>query len=158
MESNLPHDICEILRQLLLDLGAGSDPGDEDTVSTRVWPVHCKSEPDAPDNCITVYTTSGQDDGQSVHDGALWVHHGWQLRVRGRTYADGYQKINRIRNLLAAVYWVNVSIPDVTGTGDTDYRVETLTGIGTPLPLGKEPATGRYVFTLNGMMTVDPGA
>lgn len=156
MESNLTHDVCEILRWLSIAGGLGTDPETEDEVGEREWPVHAKSEPDKPDNCITIYTTSGQDDGQSVHDGSLWAHYGWQFSIRSKTYDVGYAKANAVRNFLAQQYWETVTVPDATGTGGTDYRVETLTNIGTIIPLGREQTSNRYLFTINGMVTIDP--
>lgn len=156
MESDFPHDVCEIFRWLLIDLNAGTDPDDNDDPTKRVWPIHAKSEPDKPDNCITTYTTSGQDDGQNIHDGSLWMHYGWQVAIRAKTYDIGYTKANEIRNLLAQSYWVNVEIMDDTGTGGTTYRVESITNVGQALPLGRESGTGRYLFTINGMVTIEP--
>ena len=157
MESNLPHTVADIIRWLLITIGQGTDPNDNDTPELRIWPVHAKSEPDSPDDCITVYSTSGTLDGQSPHDSSLWDRHGWQVRVRGRTHHSGYQKANNIRNTLAAVYWQTITVQDPGGTIETDYRVERVNIDGQVNDLNREqPTSGRYVFTINGVATIDP--
>jgi hypothetical protein len=159
LESDYPDSPADVLSwHLVSNLGVGTDPGAEEVPSSRVWPVQAKSEPDEPDDCITVYHTTGNVDGRSPHDGSVWEHLGFQVKVRGATHRSGYVKANEVRDALADVtrsYWKTVTVPAETGTAGTGYRLETVDP-GPVLDLGKETTSPRYVFTINGLMTIDP--
>jgi hypothetical protein len=159
MESNFPHDPADVLRCLLIDnLSQGTDPDDEDDPKERLWPIHAKSEPADPDDCITVYKREGQFDGQDPHSGAVWEHIGWHIRVRSRTKESGWTKANSI---LAAIcgpsaYWALVTIASTQGTLTHTYRVETVTPSRLPIGPMQEQGSNRFIHTLEGFTTIDP--
>jgi hypothetical protein len=156
MESSIPHGPANVLRWLLIDLGVGTDPDDEDDPQDRVWPVHNDSEPDNPDNCITVYQTEGQQDGQDPHSGSLWHHIGWQVRIRSKTREIGTRKANDILTAICGTYWRTITITSTVGTLSEDYRVETVTPSGLPLYIGQEQGSNRHLHTINGFATIHP--
>jgi hypothetical protein len=145
---NTPSDV---VRQLLIDLSCATLPSDAED-----WPAYEGQEPDSPDSCITVYTTTGIDDGRSQIDGELWQHYGIQIRVRSSNSVDGWKKANAIRELLAkdVKRTIVVVLLDNTGTATTDYGVAAITGISQTIPLGKEPHSNRFLFTINAKVPI----
>lgn len=156
MECDVPDLVADILRYLLIDLGVGSNPAVTDQALDRVWPIHADSEPDDPDECITVYSPTSAIDGQSPFDGDLWERPSWSIRVRSRTKESGKAKANAVKVAVCGVYWQVVTVPDPTGTGGTDYRVETMLPTSGVNSIGQEQGTGRFLFTINGTCTLDP--
>src|SRR5687768_852739 len=95
--SGTSHSPAEVVAQMLIDLGEGSDPA-----SDGAWPCGYSSEPaDLPDNRITVYDTTGADFGGSMIDGELWGTFGIQVRVRAATHGVGWTKLQGIQDVLA---------------------------------------------------------
>jgi hypothetical protein len=142
--ANLSQSPAAIIRQMLIDLGLGVNPA-PDGQTAIPWSVFHSQEPDRPDECITVFTTEGTDDGRSMHDGDLWHHYGFQVRLRSRDDKVGYAKGSLIRNTLAkGVYMRTVSI------GTSVYQIQCIAKIRSVLPIGKEAsATKRALFTIN---------
>lgn len=141
MPSTFPHSPADVIRHLLVAKGCGTLPSDGGD-----WPIYVASEPDGPDNCVTVYDTQGQDDGRSMHTGELWNHNGFQVRVRARDHSSaGWPKADEIQTVMAEeVYQDYVTI------GDETYFVHAVTRIGDPIPLGKEtPSSKRNLYTIN---------
>lgn len=156
MESNIPHGPANVLRWLLIDLDLGTDPDDESDPLDRVWPVHDEDEPDLPDNCITVYHTEGQNDGQDPHSGSVWQHIGWQFRIRAKTREAGRRKAYDILNAVCGLYWHTITVTETIGTLSEDYRIETVTPSGIPLYIGQEQTSKRHLHTINGFATIHP--
>lgn len=138
----LTHPPAAVVRQLLIDIGAGSDRADEPTAA---WPVYASSEPDQPDAVITVYDTAGRDQGRLNSDGDALDQPGVQVRVRAGTYAAGYAKASAVRAAVLGVYDRTVAM------GDARYLVHALTRVGQVIALGRDvpSASGRKAFTLN---------
>src|SRR5215831_15796670 len=93
----LEHSPAEIFRQLLIDLQLGAEP---DVSNGKDWPVYTGQEPDAPDECITVYDTTWRVDGRAMHNGETFWHYGVQLRARSRTQYGGWTKTRTIQETL----------------------------------------------------------
>ena len=145
MSVTLTHSPADILRWLLVSLGAGSAPS-----SSSDWPIFATQEPDRPDNCITVFDTAGVLDGRQMPTGVQMEHEGWQIRIRARTHNVGWQKAKEIADLLdqSVVRYVVV-------IGGHQYLVQCVSRTSGVLSLGEEsPQTKRRVFTLNGIMAV----
>jgi hypothetical protein len=142
----LTHSPADILAQVLVDIGQGSSPSNN---PLQAWPVYTTGEPNAPDNCITVKDTVGQDDGRTMPDGEPMFHPGFQIRLRATDEATGYAKANAIRTALSQILNRTVTI------GSNNYFVNCVVRIGQVLPLGKDtPHTKRSLFTLNAMLVV----
>lgn len=139
MSLQLLHSPAQVVQQMMIDLGDGTDGS-----LNNAWPVFATVEPDDPDNCITVYDTQGTDDGRTMVDGKASVHHGIQVRVRAYDHPTGYVKAKTVRNDFETVLNRQVSLDSQL------YLVECITKIGDVLPLGQDaPNSKRRAFTLN---------
>jgi hypothetical protein len=134
---------AECVRQLLVDLGLGTDAG--------TWPVYATTEPDVPDNCITCYDTVGQDHGRTMPDSVRQGLDGVQVRIRSSGHAAGRSKANDVALALDAVY------QKVVHVGSANYHVHA---VNRSLPIetrGKDaPNSKRSLFFLNCLLHVEP--
>lgn len=136
------HSPAQVLRQLLIDFGFGFDGT---TLPAPAWSCYASSEPDVPDNCITVYDTAGQTFGREQNLGDTLEHYGLQFRVRSSVYDVGFVKTRALSKMLDESVRLNtVNVDDAT------YLVYSVNRTGPILPLGKDtPASKRNVFTVN---------
>ena len=142
--SSLAHSPADVIRWLLIDLGLGTDPSEEDS-----WPIHTSSEPDSPDNSITVYDTAGIVDGRIQRTGETREHCGVMLQVRGTSQPIAWAKANAANVILdESIDKSNITI------GSTDYIVYAVTRHSGPLSLGREPSTNRFLFTINAVVAL----
>jgi Bacteriophage minor capsid protein len=140
MANTLTHSPAQVVAQMLVDLGLGTAGG-----GGSAWPVHHSSEPDTPDEVVTVYDTAGLDHGRSMIDGDLMGPSGFQVRVRSKNHATGWLKADAIQTTLASLYQRTVRVEA------TLYKVHAVVRIGDVLSLGKEtPTSSRRLFTVNG--------
>lgn len=142
--ASLDHSPADILRWALIDLGLGLEP------PTNPWPIYASSEPDVPDNCITVYDTIGIDDGRIMFDGNLQQHQGVQVRIRSKDHAVGWTKAAVIRsNLAREVYDASIIIDSAS------YLLHSVNRISNVIALGKEiPTSKRSIFVINAIVSV----
>jgi hypothetical protein len=141
-DGNLDHSPAAVLRQLLIDIGVGTSQG--------TWPIKVDNEPDAPDDCITVYNTSGGIDGRNQISGEGLEHPGVQVRVRSSNPTTGWQKIKAI----AVVLDQSIHLDAVT-IDSSSYIVYAVTRAGSPLSIGSDVSkTKRRLFTLNAKMAL----
>lgn len=139
MYLQLLHSPAQIIQQMMIDLGEGTDGSPNNS-----WPIFATVEPNDPDNCITVYDTQGTDDGRTMTDGRAEEHHGIQVRVRAYDHSTGYVKTKAIRNDFETLQNKQVSLDLQL------YLVECVNKIGDVLPLGQDaPDSKRRAFTLN---------
>lgn len=140
----LEHSPADILGQLLVLMGVGTEPTDD-----LSWPVYVANEPDLPDNCITVYDTAGRDDGRMQVSGERAEHHGVQVRIRSTTHPIGYLKAREV----AVALDEDVYQEGVTFDSGESYTVHSVSRTGDVLPLGKEsPTSERRLFTVNAVI------
>ena len=96
------------------------------------WSIHVGTEARTPDDVITVYDTGGEGadtDGQDIDRPAL------QVRVRGASYADAFDKHEEIRDLLVVDTPITMTTstmrfrekPDVLSIGRDDNNRHILT-------------------------------
>lgn len=138
MPNTLAHSPANIVQQLLISLGIGNDPE-----TSNLWPVYVSSEPDAPDNVITIYVTQGSGGGRLM-TGELFGLYGFQVRIRSATHPIGWAKADEIQTALAeSVYDETVHV------GAVSYLVNCISQVGDILDLGKDATSKRSVFTLN---------
>ena len=107
------------------------------------------TEPDRPDNCITVYNTTPNEHGRVMHDGQMQRHHGIQVRVRSTTHPVGWAKAKAIATALAK----DVFEALVTISGST-YLVWAVCQRGNIAVLGKDKNSSRRLFTVNATLHV----
>lgn len=133
------HSAAYVLRSALIALGQVTAPS-----SQTAWPIFVDNEPNLPDNCVTIYNTLGSDDGRAMVDGELFKHKGLQLRIRCVDEPTGWEKISGIQIVIAE------SIRNYFLTIDGEpYRINAVTRIQDPIPLGTEQTSKRLLFTLN---------
>lgn len=140
MPGALNHSPAKITRELLIQLGLGSDGG--------TWPVYATSEPDTPDNAITVYNAAGRVQGTTNTDGEVQESHGVQVRVRSALEEAGYAKARAVAVALDAVD------RDLVTIAGSQYDVQLFDRSGDVLSLGKDPSSSRKLFTINGVLMV----
>ncbi len=139
------HSPAEVIRWLLVALELGTDPADG-----AAWPVYATNEPNEPDNCITVYDTTGISDGRSMMDGALWQHHGFQVRVRAKDHHAGWVKADAIRTAMA-----EQACQRTVSRDGKRYLVWSINKIGLVLVLGIDnPTSKRQLFTVNAVAPI----
>lgn len=150
MSSSLAHSPAEIVRQLIIDAGLGSDIG-SNLLPLGPWPVYDASEPNEPDNCITVYDTLGHDDARLLLGGELQQHYGLQIRIRALSHPVGWVKGTAIRTFFSEIVKTsNVTLESVS------YLVWAITRIGQLSALGYDTSISkRRIFTLNCTTAID---
>ena len=139
MSGTLNHSPADIIRYLLIELGQGTLPTDNGT-----WPVFVSSEPNLPDQVITVYDTAGHYDGRSMRSGEMYTFHGMQLRIRGINHQDAFQKANDV----AVAMDEQVNRMPIT-IDSSIYKIFGISRVSGPLNLGNEENTNRILFTIN---------
>lgn len=146
MSTALSHRPADVVRWLLIALGQGSDPTQLSSkgVPSGLWPIYVNAEPNAPDNCITLYDTDQVDFGRSMIDGESFQHYGIQLRVRSSDDKTGGAKIEAMR------VFINEQIYERHVTVDGhDYEVQSVFATGV-LTLGMDnPNSKRMLYTSN---------
>ena len=142
MPGSLDANGGDVLRRALIALGLGTTPS-----ANGSWPIYYASEPDVPDNLITVYDTSGRDSGR-VAQGERAEFDGVQIRVRSSNIEIGTTKARAIEEALDGIYNYSVSFNSHT------YRIQTIQRTGKFIPIGKEENTNRRLFTLNALLTL----
>lgn len=144
------HDVEDVIQQLLIDLGLATDPSSWASGGVgNPWPVFAGSEPTLPDNVVTVKTTTPRPDGRSMLDGEVWVHWGFQVRIRGIDQPTAFVKAEAIRVRLNE----GVDGALVTLAGH-QYRVSCVSGTNN-IRLGTEvPKSKRHLRTVNGLAPI----
>lgn len=147
MSGLLAHSPADVVRQVLIDLGLGSDP---DADPPADWPVFAAGEPASPDEVVTVYNTSGRDGGRTAPDGERQEHHGLQVRVRSRSPARGAAKANALAVGLDQQVWNRAVAVDAAR-----YVVRAVTRTGGLLDLGEDdPNSKRFLITFNALVAL----
>jgi hypothetical protein len=144
MPGVLLHSPADVIAQLLVEGGVGTDPAED-----GLWPVFATSEAVRPDNCITVYDTAGLDEGRDHSTLERAVHDGIQVRVRSVTPTVGFTKANVVALYLDAVQSMTVNLDGHR------YVVNNVSRTGGVIPLGKDGPLGkRNLFTVNALVSL----
>lgn len=138
---------ADVIKKILIEEQLVSDP---ESVGAP-WPCYVSSLPDAstPDNAACLYDTSPKLDGRLMRTGESVEHPGVQVKVRSKTYREGWAKIDSISTKLDAVLRRSLVIEDF------NYTVQSIS-TGGVLPNGLEEGTTkrRHLFTLNCQVTL----
>lgn len=147
----MDHQPSDVVRYLLIDENLGTHPDQK-----KDWPVFRSSEPDKPDNCITVVDTAGFLYGRIQVSGEFPEHYGIQVLVRGTSDQVARAKARAIELLFdQGVYRQNVTVQKPTPK--IVYLVHAFTKRTPVLPLGKERGSSdRYKYSLNYTVVVAP--
>lgn len=144
MPGLLQHSAADVTRRLLIDLGLGTDPDDNDA-----WPIRVHNEPSTPDACITVYDTTGRTGKRSMPDGENLEYDAVQMRVRAGSHMTGWRKAKQIKNALET----QVRQDEVVIGADL-YKVWAYVRIGSVLSLGNDGESKRKLFTVNAEVSI----
>lgn len=137
---------ADILRKLLINLEQA-----EETGSWTVFVSFLPDTPEAPDEALCIYDTAGKLDGRIMATGEQVEHPGIQIRVRGKSYPDTWEKVNDIVKALDAVRKVPVAF------NETEiYTVHNVSRSGAVIPLGMDESGNKrlFHFTANMVLTV----
>lgn len=144
MSGLLHHSPADIIRYILVAGSNGTMPS-----AGESWPINVSSEPDQPDNCITLYDTEGIDGGRTMNDGERQVHEGIQVKVRGTDHVVGFAKASLLASALDSIRAKVLTIDSTT------YIVHCVIRTGGVLSLGKEvTASKRSLFTINATVSL----
>ena len=150
MTGSLTFSQAEIIAQLLIDLGLGTDPTDNSD-----WPIYATEEPNEPDNVITIYDTVGTQDGRTMVDGEVQEHEGIQIKIRAINHDTGNRKANDLKIAIdQTIERDTVQVASILGTGTLDYFVQAVSRVSGPLALGEEVDSHRNVFTINAIVAL----
>lgn len=138
------HSPADVVRRVLIGMGLGVDP------PSTPWPVRVDLEPHSPEECITVYDTTPQDDGRNQISGERWQHEGIQVRVRARDFPMCWDKACAVKEAMDE----DASEEIVTLDG-VRYLLHSFSKVSGPIRLGRDkPATGRAIVTINALVTI----
>lgn len=147
MPGLLNHSPAKVIRQLLVNQGYGTDPGN---VPLQAWPVYYSGEPDTPDSVVTVYDTAGPRGQREMVTGERLEHYGIQVRVRSAAHDAGWAKANAI----AVAFDKDTELMSVA-IGSSRYTVYAITRTTSVIDLGRDVPTGkRNLFTLNALVAL----
>lgn len=146
MSGALLHSPADVIRWLIIGLGGGTNPD-----LNLAWPVRATREADLPDNCITVYDTTGRDDGRTMTEGERIEHPGILIRIRSSKPKEGFVKAKAIATLLDESVRMNSVAID-----SSHYLIENVSRTGNVIPLGPAPKdlpnSERSLFTINAVV------
>ncbi len=144
MSGALTHPPSKVLRQALVDAGAGTLPADEGS-----WPISASQERNKPDAVITVFDTASRLDGRTMPDGVMQEHYGIQVKVRDSDFQQAYTKASEIQDILDSTFnYTGVTVDS------SAYVLEAVTRTGGILSLGKEPGSKRNMMTINAVAAI----
>lgn len=129
------------IADLLVRKGLGMFPA-----ANVSWPIYISSLPDDPADAISVYDTTGTEEGRLMATGQRIEHPGIQIRVRAANYQDGWNRSRAIALFCDRLYRESV-IPNDFGSLLSSIRRNQVNDIG------PEPGKPRRLFTLNLLLT-----
>lgn len=139
----LPASPANIIRQFLIEEGIGQSHSKKD------WVVYTASEPDDPDNAITIYNTRGTLDGRIHETGEVVQHYGFQTKIRGKddetASAKGREIYTAYNQLLRRLITVN----------SVAIRLQAITLKSPLMPMGQQVKGRRILYVVNAIVTID---
>ncbi len=153
MSGLLVHSPAQVMRNVLITLDLATDPDDEDVDPNDpdAWPAYAAgTEPDIPDNVITVFDTLGRLFPRDMISRQRLEYYGIQIRVRGIDQPTAYTKANAIAQSLDTNLY-ELTIPINLDT----YCVQTFLRTTHPLFLGDERIVSkRQTYVVNGLVNL----
>ena len=122
---------------LIENLEIGSLPSAEDDN-----PVFISHEPNIPVTSITIYDTAGIEEMRGQR-GDVTIHHGIQVRTRGKNYLTAWQLLNDINLAFAGVE------NEVVDIDDNEYTVNSITSTSSIITLGPSQQNIVDIFVKN---------
>jgi hypothetical protein len=144
---NISDPPAAILKQYLVDAGAGVDP----TSSSDDWPIYVSTMPDDPmvkDKALAIFDTTGIHLARWLTNGQVYIKYGFQIQLRSDTYVNGFDRMKLVNDKLDAVKYTSQVYNSKT------YQMRSVTRTSN-IPLGQEPdKRRRQLFTINGLLSV----
>lgn len=143
---DLLEDTQEVIAGALLRLLlVGSHPSDK-----QAWPIFVANTPDNPNNCISIFGTSGLTGGRLQISGEVVEFPGIMIRVRCTDSQMGSKKANEIQHALDSM------VPNtVVDVGDRQYTIHNASRRSGVIPLGLSiENSSNYLFTSNYALTL----
>ena len=139
-----------ILATKLIDLAIFTDPA-----VAGAFPIYVSLLPDGDEienDAAAIYDTKGDKDGRLMKGDNI-LHYGVQVKVRSRTYAVGWDKINAVAAAFEPID--QATTVSVGGSGGTAYKLVNISQTSPPLSMGLEEGTKRRnLFTVNFLCTL----
>ena len=141
--------LAQVLWKMVIDEGHGTRPQDDGS-----FPVFLTHTPEALDDCITIYDTTGIKLGRLM-EGEVVQREGAMIRIRSSSYSDGWNKGKDLVEMVdgARKKEVDLDAGDFGGMeGDfSNFVIDSLMRESTLLVVGTESAgeRRRQIFTLN---------
>lgn len=140
MSGVMQHGPCDIVGQVLLDLGAVSE-----AAGTANWPLGISEDLSGPDNMVSIFDTQGALQGFTQPTGEMQEQEGILIRVRAREYKTGFTKAKALATLLDQTITY-----DTVTIDSTNYMIHSINRTSGVLHVGKETgASKRHLFTIN---------
>lgn len=147
MTGKLSHRPSQMIQQLLINNGFGTDPS-----TNSSWPVFYAREPDRNDNQITVLDRAGITGPRLGLPSIRHVHRGLQILIRGLPEQTAYDKNEQVTEYLDQTLYDEILTID-----SSSYRIYTVTRVGDTQPLGVEPELSkRFIFSTNLLVALQP--
>lgn len=149
MSGSLSHTVSQVIRQLLIDNGLGSDGG-------ASWPVYSMQGADTPDDTILVIDRAGIARGRFQTSGEVQEVHGIEILVRSKDGQKGWKKAQDIKVDLTQnshLATVTVTDPEGYGTATQDYTIFNISHRSGPLPI-PDSNSDRKIHTINFVVTI----
>lgn len=154
MDRRLRHMPCQIVQQLLIANGQGTNPEEED-----LWPVYYDNLPDSPNSAIRVLDTDGS--GNRLHLGPYIEKQGVQILVRSEGTEGYHNKTTYIAKILDEIHREEITLEVIdSSTGsvvsEVTYRVNAVHRDPTIRRLGREREGGqRFMWSLNAIVDIE---
>lgn len=146
----LNHNPAIIFRQLLVDLGVGSDPPSSGSPSLNTWYLHANKNVNEPDQILVVHHTPDIKSGRVMNTGKVDLQYGIQVYGRHKSNATLSAKMESLVTVLDETIYQNTVTVD-----STQYLVHAFSNRGPILDIGEEEGkTKRNQMTVNGTITI----
>jgi len=130
----------EVIKDILVAAGQATFAD-----TTADWPLFISTEPEDPDQVITLYDGDPLRGSSLKHDEAAWQQIQVQIRLRNRDYQAGYTKM---ADLLKTIAQKGLFREDADESGENDIRWHSFRVVNGPLHIGKDD-NKRHLFTAN---------
>lgn len=111
------------------------------------YEVYTGTMPPTGQHNIALYDTSGRIDNHSQHDGTVYEHCGFQVRIAAPTYAQGYEKAKSLMDALVALSQQAVEEDEL------DYTIHCITITSSIMSIGQASPSRAAEFTFNGLLS-----
>lgn len=151
------HSPQKVVAKLLLARGLVTDPAwwlthqQCDADATRDWPGFANTEPNDPDNCITVYRAADRLDARILSTGQNVKHLGITVRVRGATDDVAFAKVQSLE-----VDLTERATDQTVTLGSQQYLVQSFPQVSQIAGFRSAPGSDRWVYTLNCLAVILP--